>query len=447
MPTLEKAAAKAKPKPSATPAQRSSATPSGSLVEAPPLVQQVLRSPGQPAAGDTRALLESRFGHDFGRVRIHSDSLAAESARQVQARAYTVGNDVVFGAGQYRPGTRSGLELMAHEFAHVVQQGGRPQALQARLTVGSPGTASEREADAAAAAVLQGRRVTPLSRTTAHLARWKIDGSTATVTSEEDRLGQLPAKVSSNALNWVGIKPLAMKTAGYATPPEDFQTHYEKYLQIGDTFDLSNLTATTGTSLRINFHSHPDIQTLISLPKFYPGTKQIKSDPMTEIEKASGEGATPLIEAIFFGHSGGDRMTGGASNSACYIAPQGLKPDEPAPTYDRARAGKFPRRCWFTKNAKVRAAGCTSSNFGTVFSSVFLRKGSEVFTTLRSISPSCSLKYRPPGGDVTTCKDNLDAMEFRTNGTESSDPTEHGPFVTAADFEASSFWAGISGTL
>ncbi len=436
--------AKARPKPSATPAQRSSATPSGNpLAQAPPLVQQVLRSPGQPPTGETRSLLESRFGHDFGRVRIHSDSLAAESARQVQARAYTVGHDVVFGAGQYQPNSRSGLELLAHEFAHVVQQGGRPQALQTRLTVSSPGDASEREADHAAAAVLQGRNAPPLSRTPASLARWKIDGSTATVDSAEDRLGQLPAKVKSNALNWVGIKPLAMKTAGYATPPEDFQTHYEKYLQIGDTFDLSNLTATTGSSLRMNFHPNVDVQTLLSLPRFYPGTKQITADPMGEIEKASGQGATPLAEAIMFGHSGGERLTGGS----CILAPKDLSPDEPAPTYDRAKAGKFPRRCWFTTTAKVRAAGCTSADFGKYFAAVFLRKGSEVFGTLRSISPSCSLKYRPPGGDVTTCRDNLDAMEFRTNSTESSDPAEHGPFTNATDFEASSFWAGISGAL
>jgi hypothetical protein len=66
--------------------------------------------------------MEARFGHDFSRVRVHSDAPAAESADAVQARAYTVGNDIVFGRGEYAPGTAKGRRLMAHELTHVVQQ-------------------------------------------------------------------------------------------------------------------------------------------------------------------------------------------------------------------------------------------------------------------------------------------------------------------------------------
>jgi hypothetical protein len=445
MATFERSSAKANPKPSASPAQRSSTeAPGNPLALAPPLVHQVLQSPGEPPGGETRALLETRFGHDFGRVRIHADTRAAESARAVDARAYTVGSHIVFGAGQYQPTTRPGLHLLAHEMAHVVQQGGRPQSLQTRLTMTSPGDASEREAEQAASAVLQGRAAPPLFCTPAHLARWKIDGTTATVDSDADRLGQLPAKVQSNALNWVGIKPISMKTAGYTPLPADFQAHYENYLQIGDTFDLSNLSATTGSSLRINFHPHPDIQALLSAKRFYPGTKQITADAIGEIEKASGEGATPLAEAVMFGHSGSDTLSGGT----CILAPKTLKPDEPAPTFDRASAGKFPRRCWFTTTAKVRAAGCTSVDFGNAFANVFLRKGgSEVFVTLRSMAPSCSLKYRPPGGDVKTCTTTIDALEFLPTSEETSDPTEHGPFTTATEFEASPFWGSTKGQL
>ena len=65
---------------------------------------------------------EARLGHDLSQVRIHADGEAARSARSLDARAYTVGSDVVFGAGQYRPGTRSGQRLLAHELTHVVQQ-------------------------------------------------------------------------------------------------------------------------------------------------------------------------------------------------------------------------------------------------------------------------------------------------------------------------------------
>ena len=65
--------------------------------------------------------MESRFGHDFARVRIHADTRAAESAVAVSALAYTVGNDVVFGAGQYTPRSAAGRRLLAHELAHIIR--------------------------------------------------------------------------------------------------------------------------------------------------------------------------------------------------------------------------------------------------------------------------------------------------------------------------------------
>ena len=90
----------------------------------PPLVRTVLAAPGQVLEPRTRARMESAFGFDFSRVRIHTDVRADESARAVRARAYTLGDQVVFGTGRYAPGTAEGLKLLAHELAHVVQQGG-----------------------------------------------------------------------------------------------------------------------------------------------------------------------------------------------------------------------------------------------------------------------------------------------------------------------------------
>ena len=90
---------------------------------APPSVHETLRAPGRPLDGGARAFMESRFGHDFGGVRVHTDSGAAASARAVGAQAYTVGQNVVFGEGRYAPGTDAGKRLIAHELAHVVQQG------------------------------------------------------------------------------------------------------------------------------------------------------------------------------------------------------------------------------------------------------------------------------------------------------------------------------------
>jgi hypothetical protein len=91
---------------------------------APPAVHETIREPGRPLDLATRSLMEHRMGHDFSRVRIHTDQQAATSAEAVQARAYTVGRDIVFGSGAYRPSTSTGQRLLAHELVHVVQQEG-----------------------------------------------------------------------------------------------------------------------------------------------------------------------------------------------------------------------------------------------------------------------------------------------------------------------------------
>lgn len=110
--------------------QRKGDSMSGS--EAPQSVHQTLNRPGQPLDDSTRDFMESRFGADFSGVRVHSDSQAAQSAWDVAARAYTVGNDVVFGAGQYTPGSERGNRLLAHELTHVVQQGNGSSGAAAR---------------------------------------------------------------------------------------------------------------------------------------------------------------------------------------------------------------------------------------------------------------------------------------------------------------------------
>lgn len=96
--------------------------------EAPPIVHEVLRSPGQPLDAATRSFMEPRFGHDFSRVRVQTDAKAAESARAVNALAYTSMNNIVFDTGRYAPGTQEGRRLLAHELTHVIQQdNGQPR--------------------------------------------------------------------------------------------------------------------------------------------------------------------------------------------------------------------------------------------------------------------------------------------------------------------------------
>jgi len=99
--------------------------------------------------------MEPRFGHDFTKVRVHTDAKAAESARAVNASAYTVGQDVVFGAKQYAPGTNKGRQLLAHELTHTLQQRSAVLRAPQALKTSQPGDTSELEAERAERAIAQ----------------------------------------------------------------------------------------------------------------------------------------------------------------------------------------------------------------------------------------------------------------------------------------------------
>ena len=149
---------------------------------APPIVHDVLSSRGEPLDTDTLAFMEPRFGHDFSRVRVHSDARAAQSARAVNALAYTVGQHVVFGADQYSPATRSGRNLIAHELVHTVQQGA-DGALQRVAEIGPANDAYEREADQVAERVMRGRPLdTGTLRAGSRVQRRLDDGHDLTAT-------------------------------------------------------------------------------------------------------------------------------------------------------------------------------------------------------------------------------------------------------------------------
>jgi len=138
---------------------RSAAEPPGN-VRGPigvsrPIIHEVLRSGGEPLDATIRRAMEPRFRHDFGFVRVHADTRAAESARALGASAYTVGRHVVFSAGEYAPNTAGGQRLLAHELAHVVQQGPGGGGMPAH--VAGEDTAQEREAETAGSTVIDRR--------------------------------------------------------------------------------------------------------------------------------------------------------------------------------------------------------------------------------------------------------------------------------------------------
>jgi hypothetical protein len=144
---------------------------------APPLVYDALRTPGQPLDAGTRTYFEARLDHDFSGVRVHTDTKAAESARAVNARAYTVGPNVVFGEGHYQPTTPAGRRLIAHELTHVVQQRQtRPVSQNAPLAISMAGDPAEREAERVATALSNRGAAQPIvEHPTASLPRAPLD--------------------------------------------------------------------------------------------------------------------------------------------------------------------------------------------------------------------------------------------------------------------------------
>jgi Domain of unknown function (DUF4157) len=121
------------------------------LLNVPPIVNEVLRSPGQLLEAGTRSHLESHLGHDFSRVRIHTGEKASESADALQALAYTVGRDIVFAGGQYAPSTPQGRRLLTHELVHVMQQGSAAFQPETPLRMSAADGALEQQAESAAA--------------------------------------------------------------------------------------------------------------------------------------------------------------------------------------------------------------------------------------------------------------------------------------------------------
>ena len=177
---------------------------------APSIVGDVLRSPGKALDPPTRERMESRLGHDFSTVRIHSDPRAAESAGAVNAAAYTVGAHVAFGEGRYRPESAEGRDLLAHELVHVVQQGARAHPDHAQLEVGDVADHAEREAEAVARRTPTGRNATAFeprrgSASSPRLARQPVAQKFWTLDEEIlDLLNKRPTGDPGKVSTWTG---------------------------------------------------------------------------------------------------------------------------------------------------------------------------------------------------------------------------------------------------
>jgi outer membrane protein OmpA-like peptidoglycan-associated protein len=155
----------------------------------PPIVGETLRTPGQSLDPQTRAFFESRFAHDFSGVRVHTDSRAAQSARAVNALAYTAGKHIAFAPHQFSPSTDAGRRLLAHELTHVVQQ---PSASGTPTRISHPSEPSEREAERAASEVMA-----PSSNHSGRASTSPGDNTSADRRSAPDASGHAPADSSS----------------------------------------------------------------------------------------------------------------------------------------------------------------------------------------------------------------------------------------------------------
>lgn len=118
--------------------QRVTTPHSGSASKIPPSVARVLANSGHPMQTTLRQDMEQRFGQNFSQVRVHTGEVAEQSARDISARAYTIGRNIVFGSGEYTPQTRAGKQLLAHELTHVLQQSGGVSSSGVSVTSRSP---------------------------------------------------------------------------------------------------------------------------------------------------------------------------------------------------------------------------------------------------------------------------------------------------------------------
>jgi Domain of unknown function (DUF4157) len=199
----------------------------------PPIVHEVLGAPGQPLDKATRTFMEPRFGHDFSQVRVHSDARAAESARTVNALAYTVGRDVVFGSGRYAPETSEGRKLLAHELTHVVQQKNSPQ-FSCQLEISDPADTLEREANTIANAISRNREPPFANNLVRNPILARFDGAAAPVEAEPfeaepfeaEPFEAEPPEEKEEAKRRKPIE--APQRHRYATPPRSFEEFLER---------------------------------------------------------------------------------------------------------------------------------------------------------------------------------------------------------------------------
>jgi hypothetical protein len=180
---------------------------------------------GRPLDPATRVPLERSFSFDFAGVRVHTGSRASESTKALHALAYTTGRDIAFREGSFAPGTPDGRRLLAHELAHVVQQGAHGGARPGEITIGEPSSPAERAAEQAADAVARGGSAPPLAASVAPAATVHRAPSNASSTEalHQDLIEQYRRDM--------GLPPGGIDASGQQVGPTDQEIRFGGLLE------------------------------------------------------------------------------------------------------------------------------------------------------------------------------------------------------------------------
>lgn len=214
---------------------------------APRLVHEVLSSPGATLASDAVAFMEPRFGYDFSEVRVHTNSQATQSARMVNALAYTVGRDIVFGPGQYAPHTEEGRKLLAHELAHVVQQDSPTQAGPG-LKIGDSGSVLEEVAESVSSSVAESRGQHPSAST-------MFDGVLALQRQEDDGPTSLDLGFDGQGPGGGGDIGPASDCSGWERDPQSFSKRAAEFYigHLVSSFEVVTTACSSGGPFGANW--------------------------------------------------------------------------------------------------------------------------------------------------------------------------------------------------
>lgn len=281
----------------------------------PSIVNTALNSPGRPLDTATRSTMESRFGHDFTGVRVHDDPVAAESARAVNARAYTVGQDIAFASGQYDPDSHEGSHLLAHELAHTVQQRGLQRAGNGvSMSHDSEYVRLEREADAAAAAVTRGTTPTLTRNASQPILSRAGDGTVAPAKSTAPK--QKQSKLSGAVMNHT-VTPTEVystpATGGVGQTLEEFEidVFYMPASKGPKAYDVYNGMAGKGLESTVNIQGSGKTKTALWQER--PSTADLRA---IWLQKVGWTGGNP---DDLWSRCGGDKIFPQVKGKTCQM--------------------------------------------------------------------------------------------------------------------------------